>query len=251
MTGLNRYFYVSLAVHLTMGCALAFLTPLKGKQLQALTVDFNLQPPIPPAHSLDAPSVLARMSAQKPAAPPKLSSDARTEERDVPHAPPAPPPDAPVAATPIAGTGSTVTSATPAQPSPAATPVTSNSSSANGTENGMHGRGRPATGPIAAGLAPADREKTAYLREQFTYIRDAVMRRVTYPEHARRKGWSGKVLLSFIVSEDGSVHDLKVVRGSGFPLLDREAVEAVTRATPFPRPPVRVEVALPVSYRLM
>jgi protein TonB len=89
------------------------------------------------------------------------------------------------------------------------------------------------------------------LREQFTYIRDTVMRRLTYPDHARRMGWSGKVLLSFIVFEDGTVHSVKTLRGSGFPLLDSGAVEAVLRAAPFPRPPLRVEVILPVSYRLL
>jgi protein TonB len=67
---------------------------------------------------------------------------------------------------------------------------------------------------------------------------------------ARRMGWEGKVVVAFLVLSDGSVRDVRVVRGSGHPALDRGAVEAVRKAAPFPRPPAEAEIITPVVYRL-
>lgn len=89
-----------------------------------------------------------------------------------------------------------------------------------------------------------------YLREQFASIRDRVMRGLSYPLVARRKGWEGKVLLSFTVAGDGSIGAIKIVQSSGREILDQGAVEAVRKAAPFPRPPVEAEVILPVVYQL-
>ncbi|MFO0752872.1 MAG: energy transducer TonB [Thermodesulfovibrionales bacterium] len=40
------------------------------------------------------------------------------------------------------------------------------------------------------------------------------------------------------------------MQSSGREILDQGAVEAVRKASPFPRPPVAAEVVLPVVYRL-
>ena len=50
----------------------------------------------------------------------------------------------------------------------------------------------------------------------FRHIRDDILKNVRYPETARRRGWEGKTLLSFVVSENGSVHDIKIINSSGF-----------------------------------
>jgi protein TonB len=67
---------------------------------------------------------------------------------------------------------------------------------------------------------------------------------------ARRMGWEGKVVISFLVLSDGSVRHVRVVQGSGHSALDRGAVEAVRKAAPFPRPPAEAEIITPVVYRL-
>lgn len=62
--------------------------------------------------------------------------------------------------------------------------------------------------------------------------------------------WSGKVVLAFGIDRDGSVHALRVVRSSGFPLLDKSALETVQRSAPFPKPPRRAEIVVPVQFTL-
>ena len=48
-----------------------------------------------------------------------------------------------------------------------------------------------------------------------------------YPRIARIRGYQGNVLLDVLVNKDGEVHDLKIYRSSGYPLLDRAATSSV------------------------
>ena len=50
-----------------------------------------------------------------------------------------------------------------------------------------------------------------------------------YPPHARRKGMQGTVLLSFGISGQGAVHDIRVVKSSGYAILDLAAQDAMQR----------------------
>lgn len=50
----------------------------------------------------------------------------------------------------------------------------------------------------------------------------------TYPLLARQKAWEGTVGLTYFVSADGRVTQIKIQRSSGFDILDKEAVRAVS-----------------------
>jgi protein TonB len=63
-------------------------------------------------------------------------------------------------------------------------------------------------------------------------------------------GWQGKVLLSFIITADGLVREFKIIKSSGFAMLDKSAVESVKDTAPFPKPPVEAQVVIPIVYRL-
>jgi protein TonB len=78
-----------------------------------------------------------------------------------------------------------------------------------------------------------------------------VRRHVEYPPRARTNGWQGKVGIFFRLGTDGQARDIRVAASSGIPLLDRSAVAAVRKSSPF-TPPPRCEVALtlPVAYCL-
>jgi protein TonB len=104
--------------------------------------------------------------------------------------------------------------------------------------------------PEEGGGSGAQQQKDRYLKEHFAYIRDTVLKKLSFPAMARKLGWSGKVTVSFVICADGNVEDLRVVESSGFGLLDRNALETIKKACPFPRPPVRAELIMPVVYRL-
>ena len=89
-----------------------------------------------------------------------------------------------------------------------------------------------------------------YLTAHFLYIKKDIQKSIDYPKMARRMGWEGKVILSFIICESGAVTDIKVVKSSGYAILDKNAVAAIKLSAPFPKPPVRAELTVPISYRL-
>jgi protein TonB len=91
----------------------------------------------------------------------------------------------------------------------------------------------------------------SFLRERLSVISNIVQRHIDYPPIARRMGWEGKVLVSFVLEPNGDIRDLKVLKGSGYEVLDREALDAIRRSyKDFPKPPVSVVVKLPISFRL-
>ncbi|OGW27728.1 MAG: hypothetical protein A2X59_13030 [Nitrospirae bacterium GWC2_42_7] len=92
--------------------------------------------------------------------------------------------------------------------------------------------------------------KQIYLKEHFNYIRDLIQKKLIYPNIARRMGWTGKVVVSFVISTDGNVKDIKITEGSGFELLDKNTIEIVKKTSPFPKPPVEAQLMIPVTYNL-
>ncbi|MBU0728701.1 MAG: energy transducer TonB [Proteobacteria bacterium] len=93
--------------------------------------------------------------------------------------------------------------------------------------------------------------KQQYLKAHFDYIKNDIQKKVVYPRMARKMGWQGRVLLSFVVCEDGSIKDVKIIESSGYSLLDANAVKTVQSAAPFPVPPIRAEIIIPISYALV
>jgi protein TonB len=77
---------------------------------------------------------------------------------------------------------------------------------------------------------------------------------VQYPQYERDRDIQGKVLVRFIVMEDGSVSDVTVMRGVS-PGLDAEAVRVIKMLPKF-KPgmqqgkPVKVYYNIPISFKL-
>jgi periplasmic protein TonB len=90
-----------------------------------------------------------------------------------------------------------------------------------------------------------------YLKENFAYIRDLITKQLVYPPMARRMNWSGKAMVSFTIVEDGSVHSIRVIQSSGYPLLDKSALDTVRQAAPFPKPPAWAEIIVPINFKML
>ena len=81
-----------------------------------------------------------------------------------------------------------------------------------------------------------------------------VAENVKYPQEAIDKEISGRVMVGFVVEKDGSISDVKVVKGIGGG-CDEEAVRVVN-AMPKWKPgmdkgkPVRVSYMMPFSFKL-
>jgi len=126
--------------------------------------------------------------------------------------------------------------------------------SPGGSKTSAEGEGRPghtAVAGLSHGAAGASGDvagagHAAVLRQ----IRDSVMKNVVYPERARRMGWEGKVIVQFTVHEDGSIHDARIAQSSGTLVLDEAAKEALIKSSVKARFAQKVQVFLPVEYRL-
>ena len=85
-------------------------------------------------------------------------------------------------------------------------------------------------------------------------LMDFIDRNVQYPTEARKKGVQGRVVVQFVVDEDGSIITPKIVR-SIEPSLDEEALRII-KMLPRWRPGalngkvVKVKYTVPVAFKL-
>lgn len=168
-----------------------------------------------------APAGSAPDRTPKPAAAP-LNTPARTAETAA--APPAREPEQ----TGDAGSADSITAGTPTD-SP----------------------GRSAA--VAASSPEQDRQEAdRHLRNS---ILELVASNLKYPPLARRKGWQGIVILELHIEADGRISRLHVNETSGYPVLDRAAVESLQLASLTQAGQwldgEAVDIVVPVEYRLI
>ena len=81
-----------------------------------------------------------------------------------------------------------------------------------------------------------------------------IQNNLEYPKTARKNDIQGRVFVGFVIEEDGSVSDVKILRGIGYG-CDEEAIRLVSSLPKF-KPgkqrgkPVRVQYTLPIVFKL-
>jgi len=94
-------------------------------------------------------------------------------------------------------------------------------------------------------------EAETFLASKISLISQIVQQRISYPYMARRLGLEGKVVVSFLLTKEGEVKEIRIEESSSHKLLDENAVETIKKCSSlFPVPPTDVKVKLPISYRL-
>ena len=85
-------------------------------------------------------------------------------------------------------------------------------------------------------------------------LMEYLSKNIKYPEAAMKKGTQGRATVQFVVEKDGSITNVKILRGID-PELDKEAIRVIS-AMPKWKPgmqkgkPVRVKYTVPVMFRL-
>ncbi|HBL23456.1 MAG TPA: hypothetical protein DDZ40_04995 [Deltaproteobacteria bacterium] len=122
---------------------------------------------------------------------------------------------------------------------------TASSPGAGGGVGSGYGRG------FGNGRGAADSSlKLQYLKEHFAYIRDLITKNLSYPHMARKMGWRGRVVVAFIIRENGTVENTHVIKSSGYEVLDSNTLKTIAEVQPFPKPPVKAELVIPIVYKL-
>jgi periplasmic protein TonB len=85
------------------------------------------------------------------------------------------------------------------------------------------------------------------LRHTFKHIR--------YPKRAQERGQEGSVRLNVTIDTKGNVKNVSALQESRFSSLNREAIEAVERAAPYPATPSQLSIkeykfSVPITFRL-
>jgi periplasmic protein TonB len=142
--------------------------------------------------------------------------------------------------------------------SPLPAPVTSSeplSSSAHSVNAGDEGVISPLPKTAAGHGGQSTGKDTAspggqYLQKNYEYIRKHIMDNLSYPALAQKMGWRGKVLVSFIINVGGDVEAVTIISSCGHELLDTNVIKTIHKAAPFPKPPERAQIILPIVYDL-
>jgi TonB family protein len=79
-------------------------------------------------------------------------------------------------------------------------------------------------------------------------VRDTLQSNLIYPYIARKRRMEGTVLVDFKINQKGMAEYIRVLRGSGYAILDSAAMETVVKSSPFPLANYSIEV--PITYRL-
>lgn len=239
---MNQHLYsygASLAMHATAFLLVALIATNRHAT-PPIEIDFTVCSAHAAAEQKTAPAAPAP-PVKKPVTP---QPEPRTVSPPVPTAQPAPEKS-------VQAVSEVAVAQTPREPAPPA-PQPVAASSAQTKHQTSHTTSTSSSSASAGGDSKgvAEQARAKYIKEQFSYIRDKISSHVRYPRHARRMGWSGAVQVSFIIEENGGVSEVRIVRGSQVGMLDDEALDSVKRSAPFPRPPVRARIIIPVEFVL-
>lgn len=114
------------------------------------------------------------------------------------------------------------------------------------------------TAPVVEPPKPVDHSQVDVdnaLGEYGNLLGRAIAKHKQYPRIAQMRGWQGDVLLDLKLDGAGKVLSASVRESSGFDALDKQALEMVRKASPFPAPPEALRgrsfnITVPVSFKL-
>jgi protein TonB len=110
--------------------------------------------------------------------------------------------------------------------------------------------------PVEAPKQVVNQEEFDQSRNQYgSLLSREIAKHKNYPKIAQMRGWQGDVSVDILIDGNGNVLSSKIHTSSGFESLDKQALEMVKKASPFPLPPIALRskpfnVLVPVAFRL-
>ena len=100
------------------------------------------------------------------------------------------------------------------------------------------------------------RQREDALKAQFQRylqsLRSQLQRNLVYPATAKLSGMQGITVIGFTVTSAGEIrsNSLRVIKSSGFPELDQNALATARFSAPFDQPPREIKVSIAVSFEV-
>jgi periplasmic protein TonB len=104
-------------------------------------------------------------------------------------------------------------------------------------------------------LANSIDPQAALNHDMLEYLHAEFRLRFQYPLLARKRGWSGEVVIALNVNHNGLIHDIAVQKSSGYPVLDNNAMDTF-RSIGLVSPAIQSRIikshhlSIPVVYKL-
>jgi len=121
----------------------------------------------------------------------------------------------------------------------------------------------PSPMPPAPVAAPEPPKPTAPSQEDIDDARGrygntlwgAIGKHKQYPRIAQMRGWQGEAVVELQLDGNGKLKSKKIIQSSGFESLDKQALEMVEKAAPFPAPPEALRgsnfsIKVPIPFKL-
>ncbi len=119
----------------------------------------------------------------------------------------------------------------------------------------------PKTPPVA--IVPREPPKPVVVPVDTTEARDnydnalwsAIVKHKQYPRIAQMRGWQGEAIVELQIDGNGKLKSKKIIQSSGHEVLDKQALDMVEKALPFPAPPEvlrgsNFSVKVPIAFKL-
>jgi protein TonB len=121
----------------------------------------------------------------------------------------------------------------------------------------------PSPAPPAPIVAPEPPKPAAVSQEDIDDARGkygntlwgAIGKYKQYPRIAQMRGWQGEAIVELLLDGNGKLKSKKIIQSSGFESLDKQALEMVEKAAPFPAPPEALRgsnfsIKVPIPFKL-
>lgn len=103
--------------------------------------------------------------------------------------------------------------------------------------------------------APSPPDMAAALNSYNSMLWGKIAKYKLYPKIAQMRGWQGEVIVELLVDGNGKLKSKKIISSSGYDVLDKQALEMIERAAPFPAPPEVLRnssfsITVPIPFKL-
>ena len=118
----------------------------------------------------------------------------------------------------------------------------------------------PPSNVVAAPVAPATptfskADVRAANGDYGSTLWSAISKHKQYPRIAQMRGWQGEAIVELQLDGNGKLKSKKIIQSSGYEALDKQALEMVDKAAPFPLPPEALRgsnfsITVPIPFKL-
>jgi protein TonB len=103
--------------------------------------------------------------------------------------------------------------------------------------------------------APSQTDMTAALNSYNSMLWGRIAKYKLYPKIAQMRGWQGEVIVELLLDGNGKLKSKKIISGSGYDVLDKQALDMIDKAAPFPAPPEALRsssfsITVPIPFKL-